>query len=240
MRLEDLEPPLLLALKCLLVGEKLFLHSVLVDGINGRGGALEDQRDAIVPPAVLGGVVPRFDCGDFQDPPVRRQFLENGEMVLLEQANELVRLSPTGLVVAFQNIGAFLGLRLSSRRSPGPERRAHCQQHQEEAAPTSSPIDERRRETAHRANSHGSEFPAWIKKKAAGAKRFGAESSRIGQAVILEITRDLGSLFILAVVLVFDINCLAKSPRPRTGILRRSALIFLAVGFFCCIRNPKS
>ena len=100
MRVKNLEPPLLLALKCLLVGEKLFLHSVLVDGINGRGGALEDQRDAIVPPAVLGGVVPRFDRGDFQYPPVRRQFLENGEMVLLEQANELVRLSPPDLVVS--------------------------------------------------------------------------------------------------------------------------------------------
>ena len=85
MRIENLKPPPLLALKCLLVGEKLFFHSVLVDFINGRGGALEDQCDAIVPPAVLGGVVPRFDRGDFQYPPVRRQFLENGEMVLLNR-----------------------------------------------------------------------------------------------------------------------------------------------------------
>src|SRR5271157_3558280 len=68
VRVENLKPPLLLALKCLLVGEKLFLHSVLVDGINGCGGALEDQCDAIVPPAVLGGVVPRFDRGDFLAP----------------------------------------------------------------------------------------------------------------------------------------------------------------------------
>src|SRR5271165_423661 len=184
MRVKNLKPPLLLALKCLLVREKLFLHSVLVDGINGRGGALEDQRDAIVPPAVLGGVVPRFDRGDFQYPPVRRQFLENGEMVLLEQANELVRLSPPGLVVAFQNVGLFFGLRLRSRRSQGPERRADCQQHQKEAAPTSSPTGERRRETAHRANSHSSEFPAWVKKKAAGARRFGvvrSETTRRGR-----------------------------------------------------------
>ena len=85
MRDENLEPPLLLALKCLLVGEKLFLHSVLVDGINGRGGALEDQRDAIVPPAVLGGVVPRFDCGDFQYPPVAASFLRTGRWFFLNR-----------------------------------------------------------------------------------------------------------------------------------------------------------
>src|SRR4029077_10780044 len=98
MRRENLETSLLLALKRVLVREEppeLCLWERLVR----RRRVLPYDRDAIVPAAVLRAVEARGLRGDPLDVPQLDLPLQHGEVVLLEEPDELVGKAPARLVV---------------------------------------------------------------------------------------------------------------------------------------------
>jgi hypothetical protein len=58
---KDLEAPLLDVLEPLLIGEEVLPDSCIERGVVGDDGILEDDRDPVVPAALLGGVGARRD-----------------------------------------------------------------------------------------------------------------------------------------------------------------------------------
>src|SRR5512135_134918 len=131
---QDFEPPLLLALEGLLVREEFLLDRLLARGIvRRRRYVLEDYRDAVIPAPVLRGVVARLDRRDSEDAPGLDLLLQDGEVILLEQADELVSLTPASLVVVFGNEGLVLRLRLLALyRHDGSDLRTKAQGQQEQ------------------------------------------------------------------------------------------------------------
>jgi hypothetical protein len=90
VREEDLEASLLLATIGLLVREELLLDLLLQGALGGGRGALEDDRDAVVPAPVLRRVIPRLLGPDLEESPRLDLFLQDGEVVLPEEPRELV------------------------------------------------------------------------------------------------------------------------------------------------------
>src|SRR4029077_16294349 len=98
MRRENLETSLLLALKRVLVREEppeLCLWERLARGRR----VLSYPRGAMVPAAVFRAVEPRGLRGDPLDVPQLDLPLQHGEVVLLEEPDELVGEAPARLVV---------------------------------------------------------------------------------------------------------------------------------------------
>lgn len=122
MRKEDLEPSLLLAPKSLLVGKELFHDRLFAARVVSYSRVLEHNSHAVVPSPVFGGVIARAHRTDFQDASVLDLFLQNGKVILLEQAYELVGVTPFGLVVVIGNKRFVVRLRLScADRQARPE-----------------------------------------------------------------------------------------------------------------------
>src|SRR5271167_5021847 len=117
MGVEDLEAMLLFALIGLLIGEELLEQRLFVEAVIGGGGVLEDDGDAVVPAAVFGGVIARRDSAYFEQPTEFNFFLQQWVMVLLEQRDELLSVSPFHLVVVLDDEGFVLSVGL--RRSQG-------------------------------------------------------------------------------------------------------------------------
>src|SRR6266851_135885 len=119
MRRQDLEAALLLALKRLLVREEppeLCFRERLVR----RRRVLPYDRDAIIPAAVFRAVEPRRLRSDPLDVSQLDLPLQYGEVVLLEEPDELVGKAPAGLVVILHHERLTRSRR---RRLGGPHRR---------------------------------------------------------------------------------------------------------------------
>src|SRR5439155_15677044 len=93
---EDLEAPLLLAPKRVLVGKQTF-QLRLGERLVRRRGVLPHDRDAIIPAAILGPVEPGRLRGDPLDVPQLDLPTQHREVVLLEEPDELVGEAPAGL-----------------------------------------------------------------------------------------------------------------------------------------------
>src|SRR5262249_53674420 len=98
-----------LALVGLLVGEQLLEERWRVEVVVCNLRVLEDDRGAVVPTAVFGGMVARCGCENLQDAAHFNLFLEDGIVVLFEQGDELVRVSPFRLVVVLHHKWAVVG-----------------------------------------------------------------------------------------------------------------------------------
>src|SRR2546430_1547815 len=99
MRVENLESPLLLALERFLIGIQLLLQRCLIEGLISYSRVLEDDGYTKVPAAVFGRVVARLIHPDFRDASELHFFLEHGVVILLEQPQKFVGVSPLGFVV---------------------------------------------------------------------------------------------------------------------------------------------
>ncbi len=66
MRVQDLEPALLLTLVRFLIGIELLGERRLVKVLVGHGGVLEDNGHAIIPAAIFCRVIARGDCAYLQ------------------------------------------------------------------------------------------------------------------------------------------------------------------------------
>src|SRR6202140_4813981 len=105
VRIENLKPALLLALVGRLIGPELLLQSIFLKRLIGHGGILEYDGYAVVPTPVFGSVIARLIHPYFDHAPHLDFFLEQGIVVLLEQPQELIRMSPLGFVVVLDRIG---------------------------------------------------------------------------------------------------------------------------------------
>src|SRR2546426_12111968 len=130
MRREDLEAALLLAPKRILVRKETF-QLRLGERLVRRRRVLPHDRDAIVPAAVLRAVEPRGLGRDPLDVPQLDFPLQYGEVVLLEEADELVGKAPARLVVILHHER----LTRSRRRCPGGRHR-RCGEEDREYEPT--------------------------------------------------------------------------------------------------------
>src|SRR5207244_1681751 len=108
VRREDLEAPLLLAPKGVLVGKQTF-QLRLGKRLVRRRGVLPHDRDAIIPAAILGPVEPGRLRGDPLDVPQLDLSLQHREVVLLEEPDELVGEAPAGLVPGMMVAVVLLG-----------------------------------------------------------------------------------------------------------------------------------
>ena len=103
MRLQYLEPSLLFLFICRLVGEQLFEQGSAIKIVVSDGRILEYDRDAIVPAAILGRMITRSGCSDLQDSAKLYLLLQQGIVVLLEERDEFVGISPFRLVVVLRD-----------------------------------------------------------------------------------------------------------------------------------------
>jgi hypothetical protein len=122
---ENLEAALLLALILSLVRPELLGEGVLVGiGGGGRGGILVDNGDAIVPAAVLGGVVGRGLDLDGENTACGLNFLEQRVVVFEKEREEFLLMAPLALVVVLDGVGlAGRALRGCALRVKRGERR---------------------------------------------------------------------------------------------------------------------
>jgi hypothetical protein len=103
---KNLEAALLLALVGFLVGPELFNEGVFIRiGGGGGGGILVDDGDAIVPAAVLSGVVGRGLDFDGENAAGRLDLFEQRVMVLQEEREEFLLMAPLALVVVLDGVG---------------------------------------------------------------------------------------------------------------------------------------
>src|ERR1044071_3014263 len=121
VRDQYLEPPLFFALEGFLIGIKLFGESFFAARISGHGGVFEHYSHAIIPATFFGRVIARSLGADFEYAPALDLLFEHRIMVLLEQANEFVGVSPFRFVVILDDKGLILrfslaGLRNGSRK----------------------------------------------------------------------------------------------------------------------------
>ncbi len=103
MRLQYLEPSLLFALVRRLIREQLFEQRGAIEIVVGDGSILEYDRDAIVPAAVLGCMIARRGCRDLQYSAKLHLFLQQGIVVLLEERDKFIGISPLRLVVVLRD-----------------------------------------------------------------------------------------------------------------------------------------
>src|ERR1039458_646540 len=103
MASEDFKPALLFLRIRGLVGPKLLLQRVFVERlIRGRCG-LEHDGHALVPAPVFGRVIARLVHPDLEHAAHFHLLLEQRVVVLLEQLQKLVCMSPLGLVIVFDD-----------------------------------------------------------------------------------------------------------------------------------------
>src|SRR5437762_6025020 len=135
MPFEDFKPPLLFLLIGFLIRIKLLDDSRRIETVIRDGCILEDDRDSIVPAAILGSVQTRLGSVHFQDSSQFDFLLQYGIVVLLEEGDEFIRVSPFCFVVVLDDI-RFVGTILTclrghfwlSRSQPAPShRQAHCE-----------------------------------------------------------------------------------------------------------------
>src|SRR4029077_11769035 len=100
-----------------LVGPKLLLQRVFVERLIRNRRVLEHDGDAIIPASVFGRMVTRLVHPDLEHPAHLHLLLQQRIVVLLEELQKLVGMSPLGLVIVFDHEGlAGFGCRLRWKR----------------------------------------------------------------------------------------------------------------------------
>src|SRR5215472_9389348 len=134
MRIQDLKAPLLFPFVGFLIRPELLLDGCLVESFVGHGRVPEDNGHTIVPAPVFGGVVAGLVHPDFQHPSHLDFFPQQRIVVLLEQSQELVRMSPPGLVVILDDERLIR----SATEVLGGEHGRRNEQHRERSTPHES------------------------------------------------------------------------------------------------------
>src|SRR5713101_3282185 len=105
MSSKDFKSALLFLRILSLVGPKLFLQRIFVERLIRNRRILEHDGHAIVPAPVFGRVVARLVHPDLEHAAHLHLLLQQRVVVLLEQLQKLVRISPLRLVIVFDHEG---------------------------------------------------------------------------------------------------------------------------------------